>query len=1517
MGTAPGFARGFDYGTPQRTINAGIINDYGVASTTGAYIAWPYVFEQLNARTDAKPVGWKFVNPTAPHEVNENINLRWGALAPLGWPVTPDMGAYWELPLKTSSESQLRDFQVILLEVNGEPSISAADVEKLRQYVDGGGILWIDADPSASGFTLPYQNGGAYGSFAGWLAASFGSGAGVGASRFTLSTNAATPAILGPYLAPGIPAINSPYDLALGSTFDWMPMQGSPAWTSNIGSDPDQAQHFLFERQCDLNYTTYVAEGHLGAGAVVLTSLGAAATVGYVDATLPAPGIPDLPAADAPVLQFISDIIAQSNSSLSALRNRQAASAAGDAFGTSVMPTWRYTSTSSSGTVNAQAVAYGRFAYVADPSALTLHWFALAPKGNQSSNEVTKGYTPPVVSSGGPVSPPTVWPGFANLDGGTIADPYQGGGSDGFVHVFVEDQAGKVYWVNTATGDAAALPPPAFVGSATMGSGTSFNQGVPPAPYVYDHRLYATQPNGSLYIYDLLPGATGLSASATPGPGPIDYVGYPASGGSGTAGSEQGLGGPVVGIVHDDCNNIVAAYSTNLGLYTVFTGARGEKLLDAGFDSSGVRMYAPKLTGSSPMNPTNTIGQIDQAVGAGLASPPNPYYRLYWLDQNGVKHTLAAAVDSTGQHFTLAGGASADPGASEVYADYDVDWKNSQLQSGTQTPGALDRIIVAAGSQAYSTSGSGGLAEMISSPVMDKDGNIYAIDNLGTGNSSIYCLRDAYPQANAKVLWRYRLPNANDYNWFVTSAATSNTATGLQDADGRDVSLLGAGLGSGDAYTFVGTPAVDGRGNVYAVATDGTRSAIFCFNSGKAVTADLPVGGTAINPSVQVIQQSVDANHDEFNQTPTLLIGGTNFNAGSTGHITFNNFAQPSGVYLYPFYSEGEPIQVQYTFANGQGTGQAPPNVPFHTNIAWVADLSGVNSTLPTNTPAQGGVGGMAVVGDYLYFTYGAIDSAGSGAISEPHLYRLYTQNGANGPKAVGGSGGSVGYLDMAGQNSAKKPVLQDLGATNVGQVPPMTPDHNSTGDITASSGSLIVTGPGGVVNYQPEMTLVTDKTRLMGLDADGDAMFAVDSTDEVQSTYTANGRPGTSSTHVPLDNPTNVTQLSTDRYLLADRGNNRCVEVDRKGNVMWEVSTFVDLPGVTALIPPSDPHTLNDPTSVEVWRDDFNNVHYLISDSGNYRIVDIVDVYVNGSAAPTHYLDWVSRTGSRNYRYEHAFRYTKSITTTGSTTTTVISVAALVTNKRVGPMNGSSLSPASADSVGGSIVLLNSSFAPLTISLNGGNYSVEAAGPNSGTITDVISYVNLKGSTVLTPLKNPRYLGAYTPDPASMPAAYQAAPDPLRDELLYCDDNGAFDLDPTWTPAVTSPVTPPSAKENWSLNWTIYNALGTPIDASGNTTFSRTGIPFVPSSIQRVGTDIDTTNNTYSGRYLIANPYTQGSVSRQFGVTSPTVTVSPGFGGEVFLISGQTNKILTDRTFSRPSNTSPLSQPNCAVFAK
>jgi hypothetical protein len=125
-------------------------------------------------------------------------------------------------------------------------------------------------------------------------------------------------------------------------------------------------------------------------------------------------------------------------------------------------------------------------------------------------------------------------------------------------------------------------------------------------------------------------------------------------------------------------------------------------------------------------------------------------------------------------------------------------------------------------------------------------------------------------------------------------------------------------------------------------------------------------------------------------------------------------------------------------------------------------------------------------------------------------------------------------------------------------------------------------------------------------------------------------------------------------------------------------------------------------------------------------------------------------------------------------------------------------------------------------------------------------------------------------------------------------------------------------------LTPTAYQAINTPIDVSG-TSFTRgSSIPFVPSSIERIGTDAQSSGSTaaYYGRYLIANPYSQGSVPETVGGAS----VPAGFGGEVFIYSAmikpgssppQEAGVVTPRTFSRPANTSPLSRPTCAVLAK
>jgi len=1445
-------ARGFDYGAPQRTINAGIIGDYSAQAS--GHMAWPYVFYQLSIRTDARPVGWTVVDPLAPHESTTDIFDKYGPESPLGSPITPEMGAYWDVSLHTTNESELRNFQILLLEISGVPTIGAQDVEKLRQFVDGGGILWIDTD--ASGYSLD----GA-GSFAGWIQTTF-------ASDVIPATYGLGPSLAGGFIEGGIPGISSPYDLAQGQQFDTLPSLAPTICFPSGSKDTTDPFHFLGERQVngDSSNDAYVGVGHLGAGMVVVTTQGVAAKVGATNVAVTGSSVA--------MLQLISDVIGESNSSLTALRGRQPAGSPGDGLGTSVLSTWLYSNGLSGG--SSLGASYGRFAYIVNSDG-TLHWLVLAPKGSQSSSEfgVNDGYTQQANLGAAPFSSPTIWPGYTTIDTSATTKPaYVDGGADGYAHIFVERADGTVVGLNTATGTPTVLPVAYQVGTALATASFGAFGTYVPAPIVYDHRVYATLPNGQLYIYDLTGGSAG---------GGSTYQGFP--GAVPPSGGEIGMGSPVAGIVHDDCDNIVVGYSTNAGLYTVFAGARGEKLQDAGFDNNGIRMYAPKLTGATPMNPTNTIGQIDQKAPTS--------WRLYNLQPDGTKSFLTYLnpyVDTTGQHFAFqqpASGTATDLGASEVYGDYDVDWNLSQLASGAPAPapGALDRIIVAPGSQQWSPPQTTNRAQMISSPVMDTNGDFFVIINdsvAGGTDSSILCLRDAYPQSNAKVLWRYRLPTPADYSWFVQNSGPSgsNSPTGLQDADGHDYSVLGSGL-PGHPYAFVGAPVLDSRGNVYAAATDGTNSAIFSFNTNAQISVNLPVGQNAINPSVQVIQQSGGANSDEFGNTPTLLIGGANFNANSNGSIIFNNFAQPGNNYLYPFFSEGEPIQVQYTYANGQGTGAPPPNVPFHTNVAWCADLSASNnSKLPASISSVGVISGLAVVGDYLYFS-----------TDQGHLFRLYTQNGSN----------PGGYLDMDGKNSAKKPILQDLGPTNVG-VLPLSATVPSTGSVSASGTTVLVSGGLGVMNYQSEMTIVTDHNRLIGLDADGDAMFAVDSTDEVQ---TATGTPN-ASTHVPLNRPTDVTQLSTDRYLLADRGNNRCVEIDRQGNILWELSKFVDSKN---LLTSGDPLTLNDPSSVQVWRDASYNVHYLIADSGNYRIVDVVDKY---GIPPTHELDWVSATGNRNYRFEHAFRYVRSVPTTGASAGIPnYAIAALVTNKRIAPLTTSGgLSPSSFDSAGGSIVLLDAGF------FNAVRTDVSASLPSSttsGSIIGVVSafqYKDPTGNEVAFAPKNPRFLAAYTPDAATMTAVtgYDG-----HDEFLYCDDNGAFDLDPVWVPATGSSY----GEQNWWLGdsassnaTTGYKSLNTPIDTNG--AFDRSSIPFVPTSIQRTGTDYDPQAKVYTGRYLISNPYTQGSVNSSFG--NPGI---PGFGGEVFLYSGQLKQIITDRTFSRPSNTSPLSQPTSAVFAK
>ena len=156
-------AASFTYSIQPKRIRAGVI----IGSVAAGYPENrpdPYVFYVMDSRQDLKPAGWQFYNPIASSHVTEDIYNRWktSEVAPpgsgwnrpyvynMGQPITKNMGCYWEVPFGRGANSppsveELAQFDVLLLTGYGQRRFDAWQKEKLRKFVDGGGVLWIES----------------------------------------------------------------------------------------------------------------------------------------------------------------------------------------------------------------------------------------------------------------------------------------------------------------------------------------------------------------------------------------------------------------------------------------------------------------------------------------------------------------------------------------------------------------------------------------------------------------------------------------------------------------------------------------------------------------------------------------------------------------------------------------------------------------------------------------------------------------------------------------------------------------------------------------------------------------------------------------------------------------------------------------------------------------------------------------------------------------------------------------------------------------------------------------------------------------------------------------------------------------------------------------------------------------------------------------------------------------------------------------------------------------------------
>jgi hypothetical protein len=275
------------------------------------------------------------------------------------------------------------------------------------------------------------------------------------------------------------------------------------------------------------------------------------------------------------------------------------------------------------------------------------------------------------------------------------------------------------------------------------------------------------------------------------------------------------------------------------------------------------------------------------------------------------------------------------------------------------------------------------------------------------------------------------------------------------------------------------------------------------------------------------------------------------------------------------------------------------------------------------------------------------------------------------------------------------------------------------------AQGQLVVNTSAGSFAYQPGVTLVADSKRLIEAGADGAAIWSLEAALDrrvgggEEPVYAPNGTilnpPATGTPRVvrtALAKPNTARKIGASDYLIADTGNNRALRVDRAGRILWTLSKLTDPYGILAS---GESKTLREPTDVQFYTTPtLNNngtpsgyeIHYLVADAGNNRIIEVADYYNTegrripppppyaagmGATDDDHAVVWVSRTaadGGRQLRFQNIQRFL-DVAPASSPHAGLVGypyISAIVSNSAV----GSSGSLNTADFTGGSLVVMS-----------------------------------------------------------------------------------------------------------------------------------------------------------------------------------------------------------------------------------
>jgi hypothetical protein len=1478
----------------------------------------PYLFYALDARSDYKPAGWQFVNPLAPSTITQGIYNRWLArqinpdpafqngtpqslIFRVGAPISKNMGAYWEEDLDTISQQALDSYDIAFLPLQGGRLGSGTiqfdenEVEKLRQFVDSGGILWIEND-GATGFT---SDGGNF--------------------LFPLQLTAATDSPGFNILQPLSTLFNDPYPLSVADTVNFVHTFSGNIFAALGGGlvDPHTMAPILGAS------APFVYAGNYGAGHILLSSVGIAAAI---NAALGAPNPTNVTgsandgavsgdtviAAPTTPLKFAYNVAAWTGAMPAANANSHRDSSTQEIIGANLETAWSTVPLNNppnpgSGVAIDQNVA----AYVDGNNGL--HVYNLHPGQALTGYSLFADNGIPDFVYGTPYD--EIWNTFLGANSrystpllASVTNPANGQtvevcavtNSLGVTGVFnalpgfpgplqstspLLFQVGQAGQANTAIDDMASLLDPLPVPGPAYAGGVLF------AP-VYDNanndaghawHVVAVDLLGSISAGQVVNAfsnnANGVAPSVAPSAlanglsdlvGPLTVGWVPDQ----QTGAEDEV---VYAAAQAEPNGTPASQGQLVGLWFA---TKNEPLqpvdqpqngLNYKFEPHGARAWVPwYLTPPSGANTldltpvvhvtetdTNTGNVIDVKTyhlsdgvftvsyngptpPDGTGSPSGHQIMVTFNPNNGI------LLNDTQNHIVRT-----------VSVDYTLDWPGDAINGLSPSQQDMQLVVQRRTFTLYPESSVSSPHYLIGGAVLDDQGAaIFASSPQGL-TDKVMISGNPLPDRIYSVIGQY------------------STLSG--PASGQVVNWMFSPMYGG---TFDGNTIRPRL--VYTDPTTNAQASIVQFRV---------VGQPALlNGTVYVVGVAADANGDKF--TAILALNSQ-----------INPVVPLNPPILYKTSATAAPVQLEV---------QQPDFVNSTTSPAYITLPAGTGYTLDTQTDAQTGqvfataihilnmrpVNGIDAFNTALpiFISLGntgvrqaIYGSNGFGPLDNLAWYLLIPNFGtqatplpASGPTVAaqtlyyGTVDGRIAAVDLNAAQQGKISVHVITTLTNPSTGSPVA--QVMINPPAAAQGIVAVGSGAGIAALNNQLTLIADANRVLEVDASGSAVWSLNTTQAVST----NGNT-VSAVRVPFRQPSSIGTFGRGNYVVADSGNNRVVVFDPSGTVLQEITTFNN--DIQALRP-GEPLALNHPTDAQIYTDSQTNgtitilsrltgvtytytgpyyaVHYVIADAGNYRAIEVVDVFnpntgqyiqltPNNSNYPAvtmyHQVIFTTRSlGEQN----GSFRYRTIQQFVDPTNPNQIDMVAAVSDVSLPTVSGGQTVADSSDNqegLGGALMILSRY-----------NYF----GPNGNTDGNVIASIsqlklyNAQGQFVAyVPVSNPVYFHAF---PYTDPKTGNRT---IR--YLLADNAGCYEL------------APDADGKNLDIVWQLTDA----------DYYYLTGRHLHAVSIQRLSQgDYSSVLGQFVPHYLITNAYTgPDNVVEAFG-NYPNVRDGE-VHGEVFEIRG------------------------------